>query len=228
MKEKVYKAYNHINNNILPGDLSRSPDESFFSKTLVFVDAGFLSKLSKSFGDGEYLVYDLVKFCGNLSKKQGLNCKKVFYYNSPPFQSTVATKEEERRRDGYDRFVNKIRKKGIIVREGRCQRLNIGGEYKYGQKAVDILLAMDLMNVPLNHPEVKRVILISSDSDFVPVVNCLRENGVKTVLYTYYKRNRGAEFSRSNYLIKSVYKYVLLARDDFDMAKLDEEVGNDE
>ncbi len=29
-------------------------------KTLVFIDAGFLSKLSKHFGDGKYLIFDIV------------------------------------------------------------------------------------------------------------------------------------------------------------------------
>lgn len=43
--QKAYKPLKVSNNNMLPGDLYRSPDESFF-ETLMFIDAGFLFKLN--------------------------------------------------------------------------------------------------------------------------------------------------------------------------------------
>ena len=79
---------------------------------------------------------------------------------------------------------------------------------------------MDLTNVPTEFPEIKRIILISSDSDFVPVIKNLEEKNIKTILYTYYEKKRNTSFSRSNYLIKSVYKYVLLKKEHFDNAPL--------
>ncbi len=217
---KFYKRESNDNISMLPGDPSGSPDESFFSvgknnETLFFIDEGFLSKLSKYFGSGKYLKFDKILFAINLAKKEKLNCNSIFYYTAPPFQSSVPTKEEESRKDGYDRFVNKLRKKGIIVREGRCQRLKIDGKFEYKQKAVDVFLAMDLTNVPVKYPDVKRIILIASDSDFVPVIKNLEEQGIKTILYTYYQKKRNTNFSRSNDLIKSVHKYVLLSKEDF-------------
>jgi len=219
-KQKLYKQKDINGINILPGDLQRSPDESYSKETLIFIDANFLSKLSKHFGKGKYLIYDLFKFSCNLAKKQKLNCKQIFYYTAPPFQSGKPTQKEERKKDGYDRFVSKLQKKGVIVREGRCQRLKLDGEFVFKQKAVDILMAMDLMRVPLKFPKVKRIILIASDSDFVPVIKSLEEEEVKAILYTYYEKNRYMNFSRSNYLIKSVYKYVLLEQEDFNKAPL--------
>jgi uncharacterized LabA/DUF88 family protein len=217
--QKAYKLNGSDKGNMLPGDLKGLPDESFFD-TLVFIDANFLSKVSKHFGGEKYLVYDLVKLSNNLSRKQKLRCKQIFYYTAPPFQSQVPTKEEERKKWGYDKFTKKIKEYGILVREGRCQRLKIDNKFEYKQKAVDILLAMDLMSVPLEFPRVKRIILIASDSDFVPVVKNLRQKGIKTILYTYYERKRNTNFSRSNYLIKSVHKYKILSIDDFEEAQL--------
>lgn len=189
-------------------------------ETLVFIDSGFLSKLSRHFGKGEYLIYDIIEFAKNLAKEQNLECKPIFYYTSPPFQSPVPSKIEEKKKDEYDRFVDKLRKRGVIVREGRCQRLKIDGEFTFKQKAVDVLLAMDLTNVPLEFKNIKKIILISSDSDFVPVIQNLERKGIKTILYTYYEKKRDTPFSRSNHLIKSVYKYVLLKKEDFEKAKL--------
>jgi len=220
LPQKIYKSQSNGKVNMLPGDPKGSPDESFFSETLIFIDANFLSKLSSYFGKGKYLIYDLVEFSEGLCKKQRLLCKQIFYYTAPPFQSEKATKEEEKRKDGYDRFVDKLRKKEVIVREGRCQRLKINGKFEYRQKGVDILMAMDLMGIMLKFPETKKIILIASDSDFVPVIESLREEGIKTILYTYYEKKRNTNFSRSNHLIKSVHKYVLLSKEDFDKAPL--------
>jgi len=218
---KFYKYKKSNNTNMLPGDRNGSPDESFYSleikdnETLVFIDAGFVSKLSKYFGNEKYLVYNLINFAKNISKKQKLFSKKIFYYTAPPFQSEPSTKQEEIKKEGYDKFIKRLREKGVIVREGRCQRLKIDGKFEYRQKAVDVFLAMDLTNIPIKYPKIKKIILIATDSDFVPVIKNLEEHGIKTFLYTYYKKKRNTNFSRSNDLIKSVYKYVLLSKQDF-------------
>lgn len=220
-KEKIYKMKKTSNINMLPSDPSGSLDESLFSEdTLVFIDAGFLSKLSNHFGKGKYLVYDIIEFSKNLSKKEKKNCKKIFYYTAPPFQSNNLAELEMKKKENYDKFIKKLIDKSVFVREGRCQRLKLDGNFIYKQKAVDILVTIDLMNVLINFKKIKKIILIASDSDFVPVIENLNENGVKTILYTYYNKKRDTNFSRSNDLIKSVHKYVLLSKKDFDNVPL--------
>ena len=48
-----------------------------------------------------------------------------------------------------------------------------------------------------------------------------KENGIKTILHTYYDKKRNTNFSRSNDLIKSVHKYVLLSKKNFDEVPLE-------
>lgn len=188
--------------------------------TVVFIDEAFLSKLSSYFGEGKYLKFDRVAFSSILAIKEKLNCSQIILYISPPFQSSEPTKEEELRRKGYDNFINRLKEKEVIIREGRCQRLKVDGEFEYHQKAVDVLLSMDLTNVPLKYPNIKRIILISSDSDFVPIIKNLEEQNIHTILYTYYEKKRDSRFSRSNDLIKSVYKYKLISKEDILSAQL--------
>ena len=215
--EKIYKLENYQNSNMNPGNLQRLPDESF-----VFIDAGFLSKLNKYFGEGLYLKYDIIKLADRLCEKQRLICKKVYYYTAPPFQSTMPSKEEEIRKKNYDKFVKQLLKnKNIMIREGRCQRLKIDNLYEFSQKAVDSLAIIDLMEVPLDHPQIKKIVLVACDSDFVPVIKKLEEKGIKTILYTYYQKSRDENFSTSNQLIKCVWKYVILTKVDFDSCPLD-------
>jgi uncharacterized LabA/DUF88 family protein len=216
LNQKPYKEEKFIKNNMSPGDSKESPDESF-----IFIDAGFLSKLSKYLGNGKYLRYHLINFAERLCLKQKLDCTKIYYYTAPPFQSNMPTKNEELRKKNYDKFIEKIlQSKKVILREGRCQRLKINNCYEFNQKAVDSLAIMDLMEVPLKNKNIKKIVLIACDSDFVPVVKRLEEHGIKTILYTYYQKSRDENFSTSNQLVKSVWKYTILTKDDFDKAPL--------
>ena len=57
-------------------------------KTIVFIDGGFLSKLSKHFGEGKYIKHNIFTLSKVLSKKQDLFFEHIFYYTAPPFQSS--------------------------------------------------------------------------------------------------------------------------------------------
>ena len=59
--------------------------------TSVFIDGGYLSVISKHFGKGKYLTFDLSQFAITLAKSQELWCESVFYYTAPPYQSIDPT-----------------------------------------------------------------------------------------------------------------------------------------
>lgn len=190
-------------------------------KTIVLIDAGFLSKLSRYLGKGRYLLYNLIDFSKNLAKKQEFSCEHIYYYTAPPFQSDKPAKEDLKRYKKYEKFKTNLSKNEIItIREGRCQRLKIKGKFEYRQKGVDALVIIDLMSVPLEYKEVKKIILIANDSDFVPVVEKLKQLGIEVILYTHYSKNRKSSFSRSNELLKTVSRYVQLTKEDFDEVPL--------
>lgn len=189
--------------------------------TLVYIDAGFLSKLSLYFGNGKYLKYDIIKLSENLAKKQKLNCKHIFYYTSPPFQSEKLNESESLLYKKYENFRNKLLKNNnISIREGRCQRLKIDGKFVYKQKGVDALAIIDLISIPLDFNDIKKIILIANDSDFVPVVDKVKKFGIDIILYTYYSKNRESSFSRSNELLQKVSRYIRLKKEDFENSKI--------
>ncbi len=185
--------------------------------TIVFIDAGFLSKLSKHFGEGKYLKNNLFNLSKILSKKEDLHCKHIFYYTAPPFQSQKPSKDENKRKKNYDRFIKSLSNNKITtIREGRCQRIINKSKIKYSQKGVDTFLTMDLMTMPIKYKEIKEIILIACDSDFVPVIKKLNELGIKTILFTYFDKKRKSNFSTSNELIQTVSKYVSITKKDFE------------
>ena len=91
---------------------------------------------------------------------------------------------------------------------------------------VSSVLQLLINNTKTNVGNIKKIIFISSDSDFVPVIKNLEEKGIKTILYTYYEKKRDTNFSRSNYLIKSVNKYRILSKEDLLAAKISSKSEN--
>lgn len=192
-------------------------------KTLVFIDEGFLSQLSKHFGNGRYIKINYLKFAKNLAKKQGLFFEHLFYYTAPPFQSEPLTEDQIKRKQGYDKFVTSFEKnKEVTIRQGRCQRIiSDKGKIEYHQKGVDALMVSDMVSVPIKFPDIKKITLITSDTDFCPIIGDINKLGIKVILYTYYERKRESKFSVSHHLIDCCEDTSYITKQDFEEAKLE-------
>ena len=186
--------------------------------TLIFVDDGFFGLVKKHFQkeDGKSKKY--LQTFRNICKKEKLNLKHIFIYTCPPYQSSNPTKKEDFLMSRYQNMTKMLRrKKWITLREGRCQRIiNNAGEYEYCQKGVDALIILDMYDAKENYPNVKKIILIASDSDFVPVIERMKQKGIEIMLYTYFDRERKSRFSTSNQLLKVASKWVRLTKGDFE------------
>ena len=209
---KIYKSEIPNKRVIIPGDSSELPDDFF--KVVVFIDNAYLIRLKNYFFKKKFK-YNLKNFILNLARKNNFSIEKIFIYDAPPFQTENPTEKENKKKENYDKFSALFKKQGIILREGRTQRLKIGNKFIYKQKGVDMLLGIDVVSVLNDFPNIKGVVLLTGDSDFVPVIERLKKQNVKIFLWTYFDRIRKSPFSRSNYLIKSVTKYFKLTREDF-------------
>jgi len=184
-------------------------------KTYVFLDGAYLSEISRYFGGGKYIIYDLNQFAITLAKSESLWCEKVFYYTAPPFQCPIPTPEEKQKRANYDRFIKKLERiPGFVTREGRCQKIN----ESFHQKGVDTLITMDLLNT-LSEKKIKTIIILTCDTDFVPILNKLRENGIKVILCYFSDRIRKSKFSMSNNLFTACSKKTLLTKTHFEKSQ---------
>jgi len=181
-------------------------------QTILFIDAGYLSFISKHFGSGKPLRYKIEKFAKNLAKSKGFECKKIYFYTAPPFQSSKPKEEENKRKANYDKFINKLKSINpeIVIREGRCQK--IGNTYQ--QKGVDTLITIDLSRIPKKE-NIDEVILLSSDTDFVPIIEDLKEDGIKVILAYFTDKRRKSAFSLSNHLWKACRDKILIKKDYF-------------
>ena len=187
-------------------------------KTIVFIDEGFLDKLSLFLGNQKRLKFDKHNFAKTISQKENLFCEHLFYYTAPPFQGTPPTTDERKRKIGYDRFIESLsQNKKITIREGRCQKtFDKNGNAIFKQKGVDTLITIDLGHLKDDFPEIKKIILVSSDTDFCPAIKDIKErNKIEVILYTYFDKKRNSKFSLSNELISCCSKWKKIEKEDF-------------
>lgn len=159
-------------------------------KIAVFIDGGMLSFLTKNvFPDstGVPRKLSLLSFSKSIAEECKGELFRIYYYTCPPYQSPNSTTEEKQRKQAYDKFAYSLRQlQQFQLREGKLRKYyDETGKPEFLQKGVDILLAIDMLKLTLKGA-VQRIVLVSSDSDFVPVVKAIRDEGIFVVLY-YYK-----------------------------------------
>ena len=186
--------------------------------TLVFVDDGFFGLVKKHFQKEDGKPKKYLQTFRNICKKQNLNLKHLYIYTAPPYQSPKPTQKEDFLMSRYQHMTKMLRrKKWVTLREGRCQKvINELGEEIFSQKGIDALLILDMYDIKDIYPDVKKIILIASDSDFVPVIERMKQRGFEVIIYTYFDRKRNSRFSTSNHLLRVASKWVKLTKEDFE------------
>ena len=184
-------------------------------KAVFLVDAGYLSFISKFLGNGRHLRFKIEDFAINLFERSGLECESIYYYTAPPYQSPKPSEEENKRKAKYDKFIGKLKlvnNPKVIIREGRCQKSDDG----FSQKGVDTLITMDLMKISAEN-KIKKIVLLSADTDFVPVIEDIRKNEKVQVYLAYFTdRKRKSPFSLSNHLWNVCDDKILIKREYFE------------
>ena len=100
----------------------------------------------------------------------------------------------------------------INVREGRCQKDHEG---RYHQKGVDTLLTMDVLKTAQNK-EVETIILITSDTDFVPIINeVIEDHKIRVILAYFTDRKRKSGLSLSNHLWNACKEKIIIKKEHF-------------
>lgn len=181
--------------------------------TAVLIEAHYLDLISKELGLNGDKRIDIKSLAIKMAKENNLWCKEIFFYTCPPFQSSKPTADESRRKAKYDKFKDRLQKMDIIVREGRLQKLKIlrdgKQEEKFTEKGVDTLFTIDLLKLKEKY-SIKTAILLTCDTDFVPVIKAAKEEGTRVILYYYTDNKNKTRFSLSYYLANVCDSRVLL------------------
>ncbi len=145
----------------------------------VFIDGGYARKVLNQF-DNPKVSY--LKFSECVANRQ--ERLRTYYYDCAPYTSSPPTPDEKTKKSVFDRFTFSLeRLPRFQVRLGRLARRHLSdGTTQYEQKMVDILLAVDLVQLSVQH-QIQRAVLLANDSDFVPAIQIARDAGTIVELY---------------------------------------------
>lgn len=147
----------------------------------VFIDGGYLDKTLRHEHGAVALDYDKLA----TEMVGGLERYRVYYYHCPRWMGNNPTREDRQAQAAQDRFFERIR--ALPRFEVRLGRLKFRGRDQYGapifqQKAVDVLLAIDMVRIAMRNT-VSTVVLLAGDGDYAPLVHTAKDAGVITRLY---------------------------------------------
>ena len=171
----------------------------------LFIDGGYLDKVLKKVGlefwDTDNLEIDYSKL--------GSNYNKVFYYNCLPgkrngendndFQKRIETREE---------FYNNLK---LLNNYHVFEGVTFGRKSKIRQKAVDIMIAVDMLRHSYRK-NMDKAALLSGDLDFKPLLDALVLEGMHTsILYSKDSISNELLYSADSNLritIKDIFSWI--------------------
>jgi uncharacterized LabA/DUF88 family protein len=154
--------------------------DTHMDRYAVFVDGGYARKVFEQFGNvrASYLKFSQYVAAGQ-------ERLRTYYYDCAPYVSSPPTVAEKTRKAAFDRFVAALEQESRFqVRLGRLAKRGElpDGTPRFEQKMVDILLAVDLVQLSVDH-QIQRAVLLAKDSDFVPAIQIARNAGTVVELY---------------------------------------------
>lgn len=137
----------------------RGGDESVLPRTAVFID-------------GDWLLYAVRKLAINLDYARLFRVfTEHFGAGTPAYFYAGVDKQNQ----GHNQFIASLKEIGYLVETGQLIRR---GGYAIS-KGLDVRLAMKAASLP---PDFDRLVLVSGDNDFVPLLKQAKERGRSTVV----------------------------------------------
>lgn len=146
-------------------------------KTIIYMDGAYLAAVLRDQFSSERI--DFYHFAERISDK---NFLRVNYYNCIPEIRSSATESEKLRVEKSLSFFNALKKMPrYTLRLGSMEYRGIDPVTTkpiFVQKRVDTLMATDML-VHAFEKSVERQILVTGDSDFVPVIEEVKRRGIE-------------------------------------------------
>lgn len=121
---------------------------------------------------------DFRKLAKMIAERFDLNLVDIRYYNSVP---DIELGEEVYYKHMV--FLASLKQKGLLVSTNKLKKIRANGRTLRVEKGIDVLIVVDMIKKTLLEKECECCILISGDSDFVPVMRLIKSEG-KEVLTT--------------------------------------------
>ena len=154
--------------------------ETAMGTCAIYIDGGYLDKVLRQDHDGARI--NMEKLAQAAARQDELLL--TYYYHCMPYLSDPPTADEQGRFNAMCRFIDAISHiPRFQVRLGKLRFRGTAGSGKpiFIQKRVDMMLGVDMMLLAVKH-RVNRIVLLTGDSDMIPVVEAVKPEGVVVTL----------------------------------------------
>ena len=145
---------------------------------------------------------DFRKLAEMVAEQFDLDVVGIKYYNSVPdieFSEEVYYKHMV--------FLAGLKQKGLDVNTLKLKKMKVGGKSFVVEKGIDVMIAIDMINKTLLEKECECCVLVSGDSDFVPVMDLIK-GASKEVLTVSVLRGYARE------LLQGKFRFWILKKSD--------------
>ncbi len=147
----------------------------------VYLDAGYIEKLLMAEHPAARIDYGKLA----MAMASGDELLRAHYYNCLPYQSNPPSVEEKERYDKKYRFIDALNYvPRFQVRLGQLAVIGVDKDGKkiFQQKRVDLMLGVD-MALLAGKGKITSVALFTGDSDTIPAVEAVKQEGVIVILW---------------------------------------------
>ncbi len=145
-------------------------------KAVVLIDGGYLYRILKDNFNSYNINFE--KFSNIICENLNLIRLRTYYYTAMPIVRKN-NKDDLERYSKRQKFISNIKKiPRFEVKLGKLQL--IGGQFR--QKMIDVLISIDLIKKSYSR-EIKHIILIAGDADFVPAIKFAKDKDVIVHLF---------------------------------------------
>lgn len=120
-----------------------------------------------------------------ITMASGTDILRTYYYNSLPYLSDPPTAEQSRRyaiTRGFHNALDLLPRFEVRLGQLEFRGNDAGGNPVFEQKRVDIMLAVDLVQLAAKG-HIQQAVLLAGDSDFIPAIAVAKAEGVLVRLF---------------------------------------------
>jgi len=153
-------------------------------------------------------VVDFRRLAELVSEHFDLNVKEIIYYNSVP---DIELGEEVYYKHMV--FLAKLQKQGIKVHTRKLKRIKENGKIIRIEKGIDVMISSDMVSKSLLDKECETCVLVTGDSDFVPVMQLIKKAGREVLTVSVLKG-----YARE--LLQGEFRFWILKKPDLDKCRI--------
>lgn len=148
--------------------------------------------------------FDFIRLAESVGKRFNLDIKEIRYYNSVP---DIELGDETYYKHMV--FLASLKKKGVVVNTRKLKKIKENGKVIRIEKGIDVMISADMVSKSLVEEECDTCVLVSGDSDYVPVMSLIKRAGKEVLTVSVLKG-----YARE--LLQGEFRFWILKKQDLE------------